>query len=111
MPVPVQLEQPRIPPLQSGWLVVYRYRRLALCGGTDDREHGTVRACRWNGNGWTVLLTDGQQLPLSLIRAVGQTNETGRLIAAWTVREHGYDGQRKAPDMGLLTTNPSERCL
>lgn len=81
-----------MPPLQSGWLVAYRDRRGALRGGFDDRDHGTVRACRREGAGWTVLLTDGQRLALSLIRSVGQTNNEGRLLAAWTVREHGFDG-------------------
>ena len=80
-------------PLQPGWLVVYRDRRGTLCGGCVDREHGTVQECRWEGNGWTVHLTDGQRLPLSLIRSVGQTDKAGQLVAAWTTREHGYDGE------------------
>lgn len=81
------------PPLQPGWLVVYRDRRGTLCGGCDDRAHGTVRACQWQDHGWMVSLTDGQSLPLSTIRSVGQTHESGQLLAAWTVREHGYDGE------------------
>lgn len=80
------------PPLHPGWLVVYRDRRGVLCGGCVDRPHGTVEACRWEGNGWTVHLTDGQRLPLSLIRSVGQTDDAGQIVAAWTVREHGADG-------------------
>ena len=79
------------PPLHPGWLVVYRDRRGVLCGGCDDRAHGTVHACRWNEHTWTVWLTDGQQLPLSMVRSVGQT-EDGHLVAAWTVWPHGYDG-------------------
>jgi len=81
-----------VSPLQPGWLVVYQNRGLALCGGFDDREHGTVEACQWDGQTWTVKLTDGQHLSLIAIRSVGQTDSTGRLVAAWTVREHGYDG-------------------
>jgi hypothetical protein len=84
---------PPAAPLQAGWLVVYRDRQGRLCGGADDREHGTVQACEWGWNGWTVLLTDGQRLPLSLIRSVGQIDQNGKLLAAWTVREHGLDGQ------------------
>lgn len=80
------------PPLHPGWFVAYRDRRGVLCGGCDDREHGTVEACRWEGNGWTVSLTDGQRVPLSLIRSVGQTDDAGQIVAAWTVREHGADG-------------------
>jgi len=75
-------------PLQPGWLVCYRDQRGALCGGCDDRQHGTVEECRWDGKGWTVHLTDGPRLPLSIIRGV--TTPDG---AAWTVREHGYDGE------------------
>ena len=83
---------PPAEPLQPGWLVYYRDRRGVLCGGCGDREHGTVQACRLEGNGWTVHLTDGQRLSLSLIRSVGQTDAGGQLVAAWTVQEHGYDG-------------------
>lgn len=82
-----------MPPLQPSWLVVYRDQRGALCGGCDDRPRGTVGECRWEENGWTVHLTDGQRLPLSLIRSVGQTDDAGQVVAAWTVREHGFDGE------------------
>jgi hypothetical protein len=84
------------PPLRPGWLVVYRDQRGVLCGGCDDRQRGTVGACRWEGNGWTVHLTDGQRLPLSLIRSVGKTDEAGQLVSAWTVKAHGYDGTGEA---------------
>jgi len=87
-----------VPPLQSGWLVAYRDRQGALRGGCDDRQHGTVEACQWDGNGWTLWLTDGQRMPLSMIRSVGQTDDTGQIVAAWTVREHGYDGEGSARD-------------
>jgi hypothetical protein len=89
------LDKPTQPiaPIKPGWLVVYRDRIGKLCGGFDDREHGTVRECRWNGAGWTVDLTDGQRMPLSMIRAIGQTDNKGRICAAWTVREHGFDGK------------------
>lgn len=84
-----------MPPLQPGWLVCYRDRRGVLCGGCDDRQHGTVDECRWDGKEWTIHLTDGQRLPLFIIRSVGQTDCAGRIVAAWTVREHGYDGRRQ----------------
>jgi hypothetical protein len=81
------------PPLQPGWLVVYRDRRGVLCGGGEDREHGTVEECRWAGNGWTVHLIDWQRLPLSSLHSVGKTDSTGQIVAAWTVQAHGYDGE------------------
>jgi len=84
---------PQVPtPLSPGWLVVYRDRTGTLHGGADDRAHGTVCACTWDGNDWRVLLADGQQLPLAVIRAVGHVDHDGRLLAAWTVKEHGFDG-------------------
>src|SRR6185295_15603371 len=86
------------PPLQPGWLVAYRDRQGVLCGGCDDRQHGTVQACQWDGNGWTLWLTDGKRMPLSFIRSVGQTDDTGQIVAAWTVREHGYGGEGLARD-------------
>lgn len=80
------------PPLQPGWIVTYTDPQGRLCGGADDREHGTVKECRWQGSGWIVVLTDGHALPLSTVRAVGSTDAEGRLTAAWTVRGCGYDG-------------------
>ena len=76
------------PPHQPNWLVAYRDGRDTLCGGCDDREHGTVKDCRWEGNGWTVELTDGQRIPLCIVRGV--TNLDG---SACKVREHSYDGE------------------
>ncbi|MEO7860585.1 MAG: hypothetical protein ABIU05_09090 [Nitrospirales bacterium] len=89
----IDLDQP-VSPLQPGWSVTYRDTGGRLCGGADDRGFGTVKECRWHGNGWTVELTDGRQLHLSRIRAVGRTDSTGKIVAAWTVRSHGYNGEK-----------------
>ncbi|MDK2743478.1 MAG: hypothetical protein NDI90_11230 [Nitrospira sp. BO4] len=83
------------PPLQPGWLVTYQDKAGNLCGGPEDREHGTVQECLWDAGRWLVCLADGERVPLSFIRAVGQTDLKGRLCAAWTVREHGYDGRKQ----------------
>lgn len=83
------------PPLQIGWLVAYRDRQGQLRGGCYEREAGTVAACQWSGSTWMVILTDGQRLPLQRILSVGQTDMEGKIVAAWTVREHGYDGRRE----------------
>jgi hypothetical protein len=85
-------EPSRIPPLRPGWLVVYRDQAGKLRGGADEREHGTVKNCQWHGTGWRLVLTSGEHLSLSSIRAVGRTNEAGQLLAAWTVREYGLEG-------------------
>ena len=90
---PVATPQP-ILPIQPGWLVAYRDRHGTLSGGCDDRKHGTVQECQWRMGIWTVRLTDGQQLPLTSIRSVGQTNSKGKVVSAWSVREHGYDGMK-----------------
>lgn len=96
---PTQLEMltlppdPPVEPLQPGWLVVYRARDGRLCGGADDRQRGTVKACIWDGGRWTVTLTDGQRLPLSAVLSVGKTDDAGAVLSAWSVREHGYDGE------------------
>jgi len=87
----VASEEP-CPPLSPRWVVAYRSADGQLRGGYDDREAGTVKECRWDGHGWTVHLRNGDGLPLSRVVSVGQTDRTGRIIAAWTVREHGYDG-------------------
>lgn len=82
------------PPLQPGWLVAYRDPTDQLRGGCDERLAGTVQECRWTESDWVVLLTNGDVLPLALIRSVGQTDAFGNVVAAWTVREHGVDGKR-----------------
>jgi hypothetical protein len=87
----VSVEEPR-PPLSSGWVVAYRGTDGQLRGGHDDREAGTVKGCRWDGYGWTVHLRNGDSVPLSRVVSVGQTDRTGRIVAVWLVREHGYDG-------------------
>jgi hypothetical protein len=84
---------PPVPPLEAGWFVTYTDRQGHLCGGWDDRQKATVTHCLWSERGWSVHLSDGQTIPLPAVRCVGQTNEQGELKAAWSVREHGYDGQ------------------
>ena len=84
---------PPTSPLQPGWRVVYRDSQWKLAGGSDDPDHGTVKACRWIAGAWTVQITDGQEIPLSRIRSVAAMDYKGRLMGAWTVREHGYDGE------------------
>jgi hypothetical protein len=92
-PIPAKVVNSPFPPLQPNWLVVYHDRRV-LRGGCDDREHGTVQYCEWDGTAWTVCLTDGQRLPLHAVRSVAQTNDRGEVVAAWTVREHGFSTLR-----------------
>lgn len=82
-------------PLRSGWLVVYRDEQGRLRGGCEERTSGTVECCQWDGATWTVRLTNGYPLALVRVLAVGKTNAEGQLIAAWTVKEYGYDGEGK----------------
>ena len=79
-------------PLQPGWLVTYRDKDYRLRGGCDERDYGTVAKMTWVQGSWTVWLTNGQALSLSIVRAVGKTDGEGRVVYAWTVRDHGHDG-------------------
>ena len=85
------------PPLLPGWLVTYRDRDGRLCGGADDRQHGTIERLEWIPvhRTFEVILIGGQRLQLRQIRSIGQTDTTGKVIAAWTVEDHGHDGARK----------------
>ncbi len=95
------------PPLRPGWRIVYRDHQWRLAGGSDDPEHGTVDVC-WKEQGvWQVRLTDGQQIPLSRVRSVAAIDDKGRCSAAWTVREHGYDGQGSCAP-GMASDVPDE---
>ena len=90
--IPSQPTEEPTPPLQAGWRIVYLDSLWKLVGGSDDPDHGTVDVCRWEDEAWTVLLTDGQQIPLSRIRSVGAVDHKGRCYGAWTVAAHGLDG-------------------
>ena len=92
-----------MPPLQPGWRVVYMDRLWKLAGGSEDPDHGTVADCRWTAGAWMVHLTDGQEMPLSRIRSVAAMDDKGRLMGAWTVREHGLDGHRDSSDTERTT--------
>ena len=93
-PLVVPLD-PLVPtaPLQLGWLIAYRDRSGRLHGGSDERPYGTVTGCYWNGESWRVTVLNGTSLPLSRITSVGKTDHTGAVVAAWTVREHGHNGE------------------
>lgn len=40
-----------------------------------------------------IALTNGESLPLGRIVSVGKTDAMGKVVAAWTVKQHGYDGE------------------
>jgi hypothetical protein len=79
-------------PLQPGWVVACRDRFGMLRGGWDDAERATVVVCHFDGLSWLVRLSGGEEVPLGAIRSVARTDNGGAVIAAWTVRECGYDG-------------------
>lgn len=84
-----------IAPIRPGWLVAYRDPQGRLRGGSDERDQGTVAKVTWVHGSWTVWLTNGQALSLSMVRSVGKTNAEGRVITAWTTRDCGYNGENK----------------
>lgn len=81
-----------IPPLQPTWLVCWRDQAWRLRGGHEEPSAGAVTACEWNGQSWQVKLGNGQRIPLRDVSAVAETKD-GRIVSAWSVRSHGYDGQ------------------
>lgn len=81
-----------IAPLQPGWLVAYSDPQGRLRGGCDERDHGTIAKMTWGHGSWTVCLVSGEALPLARVRSVAKTDNEGRVIAAWTTRDHGFNG-------------------
>src|SRR5215831_5696257 len=51
---PLSKNLPPAPPLEPGWLVTYRNQDGKLCGGSENKEDGTVQECRWEAGRWTV---------------------------------------------------------
>ncbi|MCA9420500.1 MAG: hypothetical protein KC592_05770 [Nitrospira sp.] len=82
------------PPLKPGWLVAYYDRTKQLRGGPSERDHSTVKTVKLGQNGWLVHLTDGTQLPERAIVSVGKVNQEGKVIAFWSTRYHGLDGEK-----------------
>ena len=83
---------PPAPPLPLYCFVTYIDSSGRLCGGWDERNACTVRQCHGSGAACQVELSNRDFIPLQAVRAVGQLNAEGRLVAVWTVRDHGYDG-------------------
>jgi hypothetical protein len=81
-------------PVRASWLVAYRDRQGRLSGGSHDSQHGTVSSAQYGVSGWTFCLTDGHRISMKAIVSVAKTDEAGRVVAAWTVREHGLDGTK-----------------
>lgn len=79
-------------PLPPHCFATYTDSTGRLRGGWDERTACTVKQCLGVGADCKVELSNGATIPLRAIRAVGQLSAEGRLIAAWTVREHGYNG-------------------
>lgn len=91
LPAP-SVATPATPVLSTRCFVTYLDSTGRLCGGWDERSACMVRQCHGLGSACQVELSSGVMISLRAVRAVGQLNDEGRLLAAWTVREHGYDG-------------------
>jgi hypothetical protein len=83
------------PPIQPGWLVTYRESDGRLQGGDLDRQHGTVASAEYGSRGWVLTLTDGSSVAFAEIQGVTKTAQDGSVLAAWTVRAHGHDGESR----------------
>ena len=78
----------------SSWLADHLSRPDERLQGRDlDRDHGTVVASTYGAHGWTFTLTDGKTIPMQAVRGVAKTASYGQIVAAWTVRAHGLDGE------------------
>jgi hypothetical protein len=99
------------PPLQAGWFVAYIDRQGRYRGGCDEPNIGTVRECRWDECGWTITLANSNSIPLSRIVSVGKTDSKGNVIAAWTVKGCGYDGQWIGPELLPFCTTADDSTL
>lgn len=86
---------PAAPPLPPYCFVTYIDSQWRLRGGWDERNACTVRQCHGGGAACQVELSNGDFIPLQAVRAVGQLNAEGRLVAAWEVRDHGYNGRKQ----------------
>lgn len=81
------------PPIRPGWVIAWRDSEERLRGGHDERAVGVVVNCVWDEQGWQVELPSGDRIPLQAVTSVAKVNARGKAIAAWLVREHGYDGE------------------
>lgn len=72
------------PPVLPDWVVAYRGRSGLI-------ESGTVAEAVPSGTGWRFRLVSGIDLSESQILSVGEV-EGGKLVGAWSVREHGLTG-------------------
>lgn len=86
------LGAPPASPLPAYCFVAYTDSLGKLRGGWEERPASTVKQCHGVGAACQVELSNGNKIPLQAVRAVGQLNAEGRLIGAWSVRDHGYDG-------------------
>lgn len=86
---------PQTSPLPPYCFVTYTDSQWRLRGGWGARDTCTVRQCHGGGAACQVELFNRDLIPLQAVRAVGQLNAEGRLVAVWTVREHGYDGRKQ----------------
>lgn len=84
---------PSASPLPAYCFVAYTDTQGRLRGGWDERSTCTVIQCHGVGARCQVELSNGDRIPLRAVRSVGQLNAEGSLVSAWTVREHGYDGE------------------
>jgi hypothetical protein len=98
-------------PIYPGWLVAWRDSQGGLHGGDDERECGTVKEARYGAGGWSFTLVDGTEVPAKRIVSVAEVASDGRIIAAWTVRDHGLDGHKKVFPCGPLCDGAPEEWL
>jgi anti-sigma factor RsiW len=84
-----------LPPIPPGWLITYSGPAGLLRGGSDGQ--GTVKSAVYSEEGWRFTVENGDVVALAAIKGVGQTDSSGKLVAAWLVNRFGYDGKKNDP--------------
>lgn len=96
-PIPAVVRPPTSisAPIQPGWVITYRDAQGRSQGGADARQDGTVRSCHRIGAQWVVELTTGTRVGEAQIVGVASVSPQGKVLAAWTVQEHGLSGREQ----------------
>ena len=78
-------------------LVAWRDELGRLQGGDEDRLKGTVKETVVGSDGFTFIMEDGTRVPERRVVSAARLNAQGKVVAAWSTRAHGIDGERGEP--------------
>ena len=96
-PTEPKAEPQPISPIQPGWLIVWRDQAGWLRGGDEERARSTVVKSEYGPQGRVFHLSDGTAVPMRAITGVSKTDACGAVVAGWTVRAWGLNGEKGGP--------------